>query len=139
ELVARPERFEHHLVVVATIAGVQLEVTAASEPLYFGHVNISDEYALAFPTGDDLVDRFPLRTFVSDPATGADLARYNHRIGDLVLHPVGLLHWPGRLRPPYAPFDLPAGMRRPRPPPVHCRNTTTPAVPCAPPAPPRPP
>jgi multimeric flavodoxin WrbA len=100
ELVARPARFEHHLLVCATIDGVQLEVTTASEPLYFSHVNLSDEYALALPTGDELVDRFPLRTFLSDPVTGADVGRYNHRIGDVVLHPDGLLRWPGRLRAP---------------------------------------
>ena len=112
EMVARPERYEHHLMVCATVDGVQLEVTTASEPLYFSHVNVSDEYALALPTGDELVDRFPLRTFLSDYETGADVGRYNHRIGDLVLHPHGLLHWPGRLRPPYEPFDFPPGMRR---------------------------
>jgi hypothetical protein len=53
-----------------------------------------------------------LRTFLSDPESGEDVGRYNHRAGDLVLHPEGLLHWPGRLRPPYEPFDFPPGMRR---------------------------
>ncbi len=112
ELIARPDRFEHQLVVCAAIGRAQLEIVTASEPLYFGHVNLSDEYALALPCGDPLVDRIPLRTFVSDAATGADVGRYNHRIGDLVLHPVGYLHWPGRLRPPYDPFDMPPGVRR---------------------------
>lgn len=113
ELVARPERFEHHLIVCATLGRVQLEVVTASEPLYFGHVNFSDEYALALPCGDALIDGFyPIRTFVSDAASGADVGRYNHRAGDLLLHPVGYLHWPGRLRPPYAPFELPPGIRR---------------------------
>ena len=113
ELASRPERFEHHLIVVATIAGVQLEIATASEPLYFGHVNISDEYAVALPCGDPLVDGFPnLRTFLADPVTGADTGRYNHRTGDLVLHPLGALHWPGRLRAPYAPFAFPPGGRR---------------------------
>jgi NAD(P)H dehydrogenase (quinone) len=112
ELVARPERFEHHLVVCASIDDVQLEITAASEPLYFAHINFSDEYAISLQTGDELVDRFPLRTFLSDPRTGKDLGRYNHRIGDLVLHPEGYLHWPGRLRPPFEPFDFPPRMRR---------------------------
>ena len=41
ELAARPERFEHHLVVVARAAGAQLEIATASEPLYFAHVNVS--------------------------------------------------------------------------------------------------
>lgn len=113
ELVARIDRFEHHLVVCATTGHVQLEIVTASEPLYFGHVNLSDEVALALPCGDDLVDRFPLfRTFLADPQTGEDIGRYNHRVGDLVLHPQGALHWPGRLRPPYEPFEVPAGMRR---------------------------
>jgi multimeric flavodoxin WrbA len=128
EIVARRERFEHHLIVCAAVGSAQLEITAASEPLYFGHINISDEYALALPTGDDLIDRFPLRTFVSDPATGSDLGRYNHRIGDLVLHPIGLLHWPGRLRPPYAPFDVPPGMRRCGLSLVYCAGVKTPPV-----------
>lgn len=112
EIAGRPERFEHHLVACATIGSVQLEVTSASEPLYFGHVNISDEYAITLPTGDDLVDKFPLRTFLTDHKTGDDVARYNHRIGDLVLHPLGWMHWPGRLRPPYEMFEIPPGMRR---------------------------
>jgi multimeric flavodoxin WrbA len=112
ELVARPDRYEHHLVVCATLGRTQLEIVTASEPLYFGHINLSDEYALALPCGDAIVDRIPLRTFLSDAATGADVGRYNHRVGDLVLHPVGYLHWPGRLRPPYEPFDVPPGIRR---------------------------
>ena len=130
ELVARPERYEHHLLVCATIDGVQLEVATASEPLYFSHINLSDEYALALPTGDELVDRFPLRTFLSDPTTGADVGRYNHRIGDVVLHPEGLLHWPGRLRAPYEPFDFPPGMRRSGLSLVYCASTPTPATWC---------
>jgi hypothetical protein len=112
ELVARPDRFEHHLAVCAQLGVAQLEIVTASEPLYFAHVNISDEYAVALPTGDVMVDHFPIRTFVSDPRTNDDVARYNHRAGDLVLHPVGFLHWPGRLRPPYAPLEIPPGMRR---------------------------
>ena len=31
---------------------------------------------------------------------------------DLVLHPHGLLHWPGRLRPPHEPFRFGPGTRR---------------------------
>jgi multimeric flavodoxin WrbA len=130
EIVARSGRFEHHLMICATVDGVQLEVTTASEPLYFSHINLSDEYALALPTGDDLVDRFPLRTFLSDPTTGEDVGRYNHRIGDLVLHPEGLLHWPGRLRAPYEPFDFPPGMRRCGLSLVYCASETTPATWC---------
>ncbi len=112
DLASRPGRFEHHLTVVARIGEAQLEIATASEPLYFGHVNVSDEYAMALPTGDAIVDGFPLRTFLSDAATGQDVARYNHRVGDVVLHPLGAMHWPGRLRPPYAPIVPPPGMRR---------------------------
>jgi NAD(P)H dehydrogenase (quinone) len=130
ELAARPNRYEHHLMVCATIDGVQLEIATASEPLYFSHINVSDEYALALPTGDELVDRFPLRTFLSDPNTGADVGRYNHRISDLVLHPEGFLHWPGRLRPPYEPFEIPPGMRRCGLSLVYCASKPTPATWC---------
>lgn len=112
ELAARPARFEHHLVVVARIGEAQLEIVTASEPLAFGHRNISDEYAMALPTGDAMIDSFPLRTFFADPGSLADVGRVNHRAGDLVLHPYGLLHWPGRLRPPYEQVRFPAGMRR---------------------------
>lgn len=126
EIVARPERFEHHLVVCASVDDAQLEITAASEPLYFAHINISDEYALTLQSGDELVDRFPLRTFLSDPASGEDVGRYNHRVGDLVLHPKGYLHWPGRLRPPYEPFDFPPGMRRTGLSLVYCASTPMP-------------
>ena len=135
ELVARPERLEHHLVVCATLGTVQLEIVTASEPLYFGHVNLSDEYALPLPCGDDLVDRFPLRTFLAD-TSGTDVGRYNHRIGDLVLHPVGFQHWPGKLRPPYEPFDVPPGIRRCGLSLVYCANVATPSTAPVLPAPP---
>lgn len=129
EIASRIDRWEHHLVVVAKIGGAQLEVATASEPLYFGHRNISDEFAIALSTGDDLVDRFPLRTFVSD-ARG-DVARYNHRTGDLILHPFGFMHWPGRLRPPYEMPAIPPGMRRSVLSLVYCANVPTPSAPVA--------
>ena len=44
--------------------------------------------------------------------TGNDVGRYNHRTGDLVLNPVGYMHWPGRLRPPYEQIGFPPGTRR---------------------------
>ncbi len=111
-LEARPGRFEHHLMVVARVGQAQLEVATASEPLYFSHANVSDEYAMAMTTGDELIDAFPFRTFLSDPESSEDVGRINHRTRDLVLHPYGLLHWPGRLRPPYAPMAFPPGQRR---------------------------
>jgi hypothetical protein len=125
-LAARPGRFEHHLLVVARAGGAQLEMATASEPLYFAHVNVSDEYAMALPTGDETVDRFPMRTFVTDAGTLEDVARYNHRVGDLVLHPLGFLHWPGRLRPPFTPFVFPPGMRRCGVSLVFCASSPTP-------------
>jgi hypothetical protein len=126
-LAARPGRFEHHLTVVARAGGAQLEIATASEPLYFAHVNVSDEYAIALPTGDAAVDAFPLRTFVSDATSLEDVARYNHGVGDLVLHPFGFLHWPGRLRPPFAPIVLPPGARRCGVSLVFCASSPTPA------------
>ena len=126
ELASRPDRFEHHLVVFARIGGAQLELATASEPLYFGHRNISDEFALALPTGDDLVDKFPLRTFVSDER--GDVGRYNHRTGELILHPVGFMHWPGRMRPPYEMPAIPPDMRRAMVSLVYCANVPTPSA-----------
>jgi hypothetical protein len=126
ELASRPERFEHHLVPVATIGTVQLELATASEPLYFAHVNYSDEYALALPTGDVMIEAFPMRTFLGDAAE-RDAGRYNHKVGDLVLHPVGVPHWPGRLRAPYAPMDMLPGMRRCGMSLVYCATAPTPA------------
>ncbi len=128
ELAARPERFEHHLLVVGKLGCAQLEIATASEPLYFAHVNISDEYAVALPTGDPLLDAFPMRTFVSDRVTGADVGRYNHRAGDLVLHPHGFAHWPGKLRPPYQGLDIPPGMRRCGVSLVYCASVPTPST-----------
>jgi len=111
-LASRPGRFEHHLTVVARQGVGQIEVIAASEPLFFAHQNISDEYVLPLPTGDALVDAMPLRTFLTDPETNEDAARLRHRIGDLILHPYGWAHWPGRLRPPFEPPAFPPGMGR---------------------------
>ncbi|HHH31199.1 MAG TPA: hypothetical protein ENK57_23020 [Polyangiaceae bacterium] len=112
ELAARQGRFEHHLMVVGEVGGAQIEIATASEPLYFAHANISDEYALALPTGSPMLDAFPLRTFLSDPSTGEDVGRLRHRVGQLVLHPLGWLHWTGRLRPPYEPFVFEPDARR---------------------------
>lgn len=112
ELEARPERFEHHLMPVARVGPVQLEVATASESLYFAHRNVSDEYALPLATGDTMTDAFPFRTFLSRFDDNVDVGRIKHAVNQLVLHPYGLLHWPGRLRPPYQPFEFAAGMRR---------------------------
>ena len=112
ELAARPDRFEHHLMVVGTIGAAQIECVTASEPLPFAHANISDEYAIALRTGDPLLEPLRFLTLLSDPETGEDVGRIKHAAGDLVLHPHGLLHWPGRLRPPHEPFRFGPGSRR---------------------------
>jgi hypothetical protein len=44
-----------------------------------------------------------------------------------VLHPLGAMHWPGRLRPPYAPIVPPPGMRRCGTSVVFCAGAPTPA------------
>jgi hypothetical protein len=111
-LAARPARLEHHLTVVATIGPAQLEIATASEPVAFAHLNLSDEYALTMATGDPLIDGFAGRTFLFDPGTLEAVGRLQHRAGDLALNPYGLLHWPGQLRPPYAPPAFPPGLRR---------------------------
>jgi hypothetical protein len=111
ELMARPTRFEHHLLVVGRVGDAQIEVVCASEPLYFAHANISDEYALQLPTGDALIDGFPVRTFIADGDSGEDVGRIRHRQGQLVLHPHGLLHWTGRLRPPFEMPPFPGARR----------------------------
>ncbi len=121
-LAARPARFEHHLTVVGRIGAAQLEVTTASEPLPLAHANLSDEYALSLPTGDPLLERPTFLTLLSivpvDPLAdawteaGGDVGRIKHRAGDLVLHAHGLLHWPGRLRPPFDPPRFPPGLKR---------------------------
>jgi hypothetical protein len=112
ELGARPERFEHHLMIVAQVGVAQLELPVASEPLPFLHVNLSDEYVVPLTSGHPMLDAFPFRVFVSDPATNADLVRINHKSLELVLHPFGFSHWPGRLRHPYAPIAFPPDLRR---------------------------
>jgi hypothetical protein len=126
ELEARPLRFEHHLMVVARVGDAQLEVATASEPLYFAHLNISDEYAIAMQTGSELVDAVRFRTFLSDQSSLEDVARLHAGTRDFVLHPFGLLHWPGRLRPPFVPFDFPPGTRQCGFSLVYCASLPTP-------------
>lgn len=111
-LCARPGRFEHHLMVVARIGDDRLECPTASEPLYFAHENLSDEWVVTLPTGNAMLDAFEPRVFIQDAASGEDESRFVQRTLELVLHPYGHLHWPGRLRPPYAPPPVPPGMRQ---------------------------
>lgn len=123
---ARLGRFEHHLMIVGTVGSMQIETVTASEPLFFAHRNISDEYVIPLHTGDAMTDSFPFRTFISDFESGDDVGRIKHRAGELVLHPHGFLHWPGRLRPPFATFEFAAGMRRCGLSAVFCASTPTP-------------
>jgi multimeric flavodoxin WrbA len=129
ELAARPGRFEHHLMVVARVGDAQIEIATASEPLYFAHHNVSDEYAIAMSTGDQLLEGVPFLTLFTDPDTGEDVGRVRHRIGDLVLHPLGTLHWPGRLRPPFEPYHFGPGERRTGYSVVFCASKPTPVSP----------
>ncbi len=126
-LLARPQRFEHHLLVVAQVGSAQLEAITASEPLYFAHANISDEYSLNLETGDPLLGALRFLTLLSDP-DGTDAGRIRSGLGDLVLHPQGLLHWPGRLRAPWQPFAFGPGMRRCGLSIVVCADQPTPAA-----------
>jgi len=112
ELAARPDRFEHHLMVLGRIGVAQIEVAVASEPLYFAHRNISDEYVVPMTSGDPMADAMSLRTFLSDFDTDEIVARYKHGTDQLLLHPYGYLHWPGKLRPPFKVFEFAPGMRR---------------------------
>ncbi len=98
--------------IVGRVGDTQLEIATASEPLYFWHQNLSDEYVLPLPTGDPMLDAFPMRSFFGDPGSGQDVGRVKYTVGQMVLHPFGLLHWPGRLRAPYKTFDFAPGMRR---------------------------
>jgi hypothetical protein len=126
ELLARPGRFEHHLMVVARIGDDQLECPTASEPLYFAHENLSDEWVVTLPTGNPMLDAFEPRIFIQDTQTGDDESRFQQRILELVLHPFGHLHWPGKLRAPYAPPLIPPGMRQCGLTLVYCAGVTTP-------------
>ncbi len=112
ELQARPGRFEHHLMSVGQVGVAHLEIVTASEPVFAAHLNISEEYAVPLATGDAMGDSFPFRTFLMDPDTGADVGRIKHKVNQLVLHPHGLMHFPGRLRNGYETFEFAPGMRR---------------------------
>lgn len=126
ELTARPGRFEHHLMVVASIGSNQLEAPTASEPLYFAHQNFSDEWVVTLPTGNAMLDSFEPRVFIQDTESFEDESRFVQRTLELVLHPYGHLHWPSRLRYPYAPPPIPPGLRQCGLTLVYCANVDTP-------------
>ncbi|NLE47561.1 MAG: hypothetical protein GX614_04100 [Sandaracinaceae bacterium] len=126
ELTARPGRYEHHLMVVASIGPNQLEAPTASEPLYFAHQNFSDEWVVTLPTGNPMLDSFEPRIFIQDKESFGDESRFLQRTLELVLHPYGHLHWPSRLRPPYAPPPIPPGLRQCGLTLVYCANVDTP-------------
>lgn len=126
ELTARPGRYEHHLMVVASIGANQLEAPTASEPLYFAHQNFSDEWVVTLPTGNPMLDSFEPRVFIQDKESFEDESRFVQRTLELVLHPYGHLHWPSRLRHPYAPPPIPPGFRQCGLTLVYCANVDTP-------------
>ena len=92
---ANPKQLEHQLTIVATVADAVIEAATASEPLYFGHVNYSDEFNLVFPVGFAPIDNMDVKTYLIDADSGKELGYYQSKIGDIVLHPVGVCHWPG--------------------------------------------
>lgn len=92
---ANPKQLEHQLTIVAEVADAVIEAACASEPLYFGHVNYSDEFNLVFPIGFAPIDNMDVKTSLLDTETGEELGHYLSKIGDIVLHPVGICHWPG--------------------------------------------
>lgn len=126
ELTARPGRFEHHLMIVASIGPNQLEAPTASEPLYFAHENFSDEWVVTLPTGNAILDSFEPRVFIQDTESFEDESRFVQRTLELVLHPYGHLHWPSRLRYPYTPPRVPPGLRQCGLTLVYCANVDTP-------------
>lgn len=95
---ANPGQLEHQLTIVAEVGEAVIEAVCASEPLFFGHVNYSDEFNLVMPTGFGPIDRIDAKTYLFDPESGEELGCYQSKIGDIVLHPVGLAHWPGYLK-----------------------------------------
>ncbi|MCA9772341.1 MAG: hypothetical protein KC466_08025 [Myxococcales bacterium] len=107
---AAPDRLEHFLEPVARIDDCILENATASEPLFFGHVNVSDEFNFLMRTGDVLMDHGRGRTFFFHPETGALIGYTLAGAGDVVLHPQGLVHWPGQLKDPFTP--VPQGDER---------------------------
>lgn len=109
---ASPNLLEHRLTILAEVCDSVLECVTASEPLYFGHVNYSDEFNLLLPTGNPIVDRIQARTYFCDPNTGEPRGYVLGATGDITVHPVGICHWPGYLdepekyRPPREQFRM---------------------------------
>lgn len=109
---ANPKQLEHRLTILAEIGDSVIEVVTASEPLYFGHVNYSDEFNLVYPLGLAPLDGIFVQTYLMDPDTGASLGHYESSVGDIVVHPVGICHWPGympnteKFRPPRAEMRM---------------------------------
>src|SRR5690606_32966409 len=88
--------------------------------------NVSDEWVVTLPTGNPMLDSFAPRIFIQDVASGEDESRFQQRNLELVLHPFAHLHWPGTLRPPYAPPPVPPGMRQCGLTLVYCSGVRTP-------------
>lgn len=98
---AAPDRVEHWLQPVARIGDCVIESATSSEPLYFAHVNVSDEFNILMPTGDVILDHAKGRTFFFDAETDDVLGYTMAGAGDVLVNPVGVAHWPGQLKDPY--------------------------------------
>ncbi len=109
---AAPVRLEHVLEIVMRIDDTVVEMATASEPLYFGHGNWGDEFNLLFFTGDDMADSFPARTVFTDTDTGEQLGYVKCSNGSMTVYPVGMSHWPGKLKEPHKIFNPPDELRR---------------------------
>ncbi len=105
-------RLEHILEIVMRIDDTVIEMATASEPLYFGHSNWGDEYNLLFLTGDDMADAFPGRTVFTDTDSAEQLGYVKCANGTMTVHPVGMSHWPGKLKEPHKIFNPPDELRR---------------------------
>ena len=113
ELAARPSRFEHHLTVVARAGvraardrhGVRAPLLRPRQRLGRVRPRASDRGRHHRPASRcGRSSRTRRRSRTSAATTTASATSCSTRCG--------LLHWPGRLRPPYEPLVLPRGMRR---------------------------
>ncbi|MEW6775153.1 MAG: hypothetical protein AB1405_02565 [Bdellovibrionota bacterium] len=111
EWASNPKLLEHRLTILAEVRDAVIEFVTASEPLYFGHVNYGDEYNLVFPTGHHGIDAIEVRTALLDADTAEVLGFYSGGVGDIIVHPVGLCHWPGYMSKPEF-FRPPSGPAR---------------------------
>lgn len=109
---ASKRRYEHNLEPIAQVGEEVLEIATASEPLYLGHINLTDEFNILMTTGDRLMDNTLVRTFFFRPYSEELVAYSFGAPGSVVLHPVDFCHWPGKLKDPFAPQETTMERRR---------------------------